>query len=509
MDKKQSIINISVSIFFKIILLVLTLLTKRFLIQYVGNVANGILSLYTSIIGFLAIADLGIGTAITFSMYKPIVENDKPKISALYRMFIKFYTIVGCIILVLGFLITPVLPFIAKDYGNINLYTTFLIMLSSIFVSYMYSAKTSVINAYKNNYITTTIHSIGLIIEGVLQIILLYFYRSFELFLICKLISELIQWGITAIYFNKHHKILKEYHDKLDANTKKEVSMKTKAMFMHKIGGLLVNTCDSLIISSAIGVVILGKYNNYTTIVVAMNGIIMLFFTPLTGIIGHLCAKEDRNLQRKYSNFFYGVNFVLGLVFYLGYYAVIDDVILICFGKNLELDKSISFVITLNYFIQFMRTSTLTFRDATGTFYNDRFKPLVEGVLNLVLSLILVKYMGITGVIIATIITNVLICHLVEPYVLYKHGFEVRDNKFFIMNYSFIFIFFISLVCMHYSHIQFNNVWISFFANGSIAVAIAIIPILLMFFVNKDFRAEVIDLTFKIIARIKKVDVKM
>ena len=129
MDKKRSILNIVVSVGFKIILLVLALLSRRFLIKYCGNDANGLYSLYTSIIGFLSIADLGIGTAINFSMYKPIVEGDTKKVASLYQLYKKIYIVIGAIILAVGLLIMPALPYLAKDYSaSYNLYLTFFIM---------------------------------------------------------------------------------------------------------------------------------------------------------------------------------------------------------------------------------------------------------------------------------------------------------------------------------------------------------------------------------------------
>ena len=160
-------------------------------------------------------------------------------------------------------------------------------------------------------------------------------------------------------------------------------------MFMHRIGGVLVNTADSVIISAFIGVVILGKYTNYTTIMTAMTGVLGLFFTPLTSIIGHLYVEQDKTEVKKYLNFFHTFNFIIGIIFFLGYYAVIDNLVNICFKSNEELvlTRPISFIITLNYFIQFMRQATLLFRDATGTFYNDRWKPLFEGLLNVALSI--------------------------------------------------------------------------------------------------------------------------
>ena len=505
MDKRKSLINVITAVFFKIVLLVLTLFTRRFLIQYVGNEANGVFSLYTSIIGFLAIADLGIGTAIIFSMYKPIVDNDNYKISALYVLFIKVYRIIGLIILVSGLCILPALPYLAKDYNaNFNLYYTFLLMLVSIVINYLYSAKSSLINAYKNNYITTTFHSIALIIEGILQLVLLYLYKSFELYLICKIISACIEWLLTNIYFKKNHKQALDMTAKLDQGTKTEVMQKTKAMFMHKIGILLVNTSDSIIISAFISVVILGKYSNYTTIVTAMNGVLALVFTPLTSIIGHLCVRDDNNLKLKYFNFFYGINFIIGIVFYLGYYAIIDDVITICFGPNLELTKDISIVITINYFIQFMRQSVLTFRDATGTFYNDRYKPLIEGTFNIILSISLVYVCGITGVIIATIITNLLICHTVEPYVLFKDGLEMNPKKYYLENYISIVVFLISLVAVHFAHINIENEWLSLLVNGFIAVGISLIPVVATYIYNKQFREEFNKIIKKICSVVNK-----
>lgn len=505
MDKRKSLINVITAVFFKIILLVLTLFTRRFLIQYVGNDANGIFSLYTSIIGFLAIADLGIGTAIIFSMYKPIVDGDKYKVSALYVLFIRVYRIIGILILIAGLCILPALPYLAKDYSaDFNLYYTFLLMLASIVITYFFSAKSSLINAYKNNYITTTFHSIALIIEGILQLVLLYIFKSFELYLICKIISVCIEWVLTSVYFRKHHKQALDMSAKLDDDTKKEVMQKTKAMFMHKIGNLLVNTSDSIIISAFISVILLGKYSNYTTIVVAMNGVISLVFTPLTSIIGHLCVGDNNKLKLKYFKFFYGVNFIIGIVFYLGYYAVIDDVITICFGQGLELSKDISIVITINYFIQFMRQSVLTFRDATGTFYNDRYKPLVEGALNIILSISLVYVCGITGVIIATIITNLLICHTVEPYVLFKDGLETSPKKYYFENYIFIAIFMLALTIVHFVHIDIDNNWLSLLVNGIIAVGISVVPVLTMYIYNKDFRLETNNIINKIFKKILK-----
>lgn len=259
MDKRKSIINVSVSVFFRFFMLV-GLLVRRYLIRYIGNEVNGLDSLYTSLIGFLSVAELGVGSAITFCMYKPIVEQEKSKVAALYQLFAKTYRIIGIIVLVVGVAIIPFLPNLAKDYVelDVNLGLTFLLMVLSTVLSYFFSAKTSLINAYKNNYVTTAISSVGMLAQYVLQIAAIILTRSFACYLACRIIAMLLQWVATTIYSGKYHKDILEYKkEAVDEETKKEIIKKVKALFMHRIGSILVNSSDSMIISAFIGVVVL------------------------------------------------------------------------------------------------------------------------------------------------------------------------------------------------------------------------------------------------------------
>ena len=175
MDKRKSVLNVSVSIGFKLITMVMVIVVKRYLIRFCGNEVNGLNALYLSVVGFLAVAELGVGSAITFCMYRPIVEGDHDQVSALYRLFRRLYLIIGGIILVSGLATTPFIPYFAKDYAqlDVNLYTTFVIMLISVVVTYFFGAETALINAYKNNYITTAITSGGIVLQYILQIIVL------------------------------------------------------------------------------------------------------------------------------------------------------------------------------------------------------------------------------------------------------------------------------------------------------------------------------------------------
>ncbi len=493
MDKKKSLLNVGVSVAFKILLLVANLLVRRFLIKYLGNQVNGLNNLYLSIVNVLSAAELGVGSAIAFCMYKPIVEGDNDKVSALYRLFGKLYLVLGGIILVCGCAIMPLLKYLAKDYQTVdaNLYLTFGLMLVSVVVSYIFSAKTSLINAYKNNYITSAISSVGMLLQCGLQIIVTIIAKSFEWYLVCRIAAMVLQWGATEIIARiKYGGIIKN-KQKIDAESKKEVTKNVNAMFVHLIGEVLVNSVDSIIISAFIGVQVLGLYTNYTAIMSAMMGVLTLCFSPLTSVIGHMCVEEDKEHIEKYFNFFHTFNFVIDIVFCFGYYAIIDNLVSIFFGANLEMSKTISFVITLNYFIQFMRKSTLLFRDATGTYYFNRWKPPVECLVNIVLSILFVlvfpKEFNVVGVIVATILTNIFISHIVDPHVIYKHTLQKSARGFYIRNYVYIAVFTAALLGLHFTMISHENRWVELIANGFISLAFSLTISLLAVLLNKDF----------------------
>lgn len=488
MDKRKSILNVSVSIICKLITMLMVIWVRRTLIRFCGNEVNGLNALYLSIVGFLSVAELGVGSAITFCMYGPIVAGDHNKVSALYHLFRRLYLLIGGVIFLSGLAITPFIHVFAKDYAasDVNLYLTFVLMLLSVVLTYLFASKTALINAYKNNYITSAIRSSGLILQYVLQIAVVYVTRSFVWYLVCRIAAVLVQWGLTELAARKRHRPILVNKQSMDRETKREVTVSIKAMFMHQIGNVLVNTVDSIVISFFVGVAALGKYSNYITILSAMNGVIVLVFTSLTSVVGHLYAETDRATSERCFNRFHNLNFVIGTVFFLGYYGITDNLIAILFFEHLVVEKSVSFVITLNGFVQFMRQSVLVFRNASGTFYYDRWKPLFEGITNLVLSIVLVRKMGVTGVIAATILTNLLICHVIEPYVLYKHAFLVSPKDYYVKNYGMMMLFTAALSVLHGMLRQADSQWIELLVNGFLSVGVSAVACIVAAVLRKE-----------------------
>lgn len=475
MDKRKSILNVCVSITFKVTTMITSIIVKRMLVSSCGIAVNGLNTLYLSVIGFLAVAELGVGSAITFCMYKPIVEENHEQVAALYRLFVRFYYTIGSVIFLLGLVLLPALPYLAKDYiaEQVNLSGTFVLMLGSVVITYLFSAKTALFNAYKNNYVTTAITSSGLLLQQVLQIVVLTVGNSFVAYLWCRIIAVLAQWVITEVLIRKKYSNIVRIRANLEPAAKENLKKNIKAMFIHKIGAAMVFNLDSIIISYFVGIIALGEYSNYLTILSAITGILVLIFNSMTSIVGHYFVGESKAKVIRTHEIYHLVNFSVGMVFYLGYYSIIDNLIAVLFSADFIVAKTIKYTITLNGFVQFLRQNTMMFREATGAFYYDRWKPLVEGIMNTVLSIVFVKRFGVAGVLAATIVTNLLICHIVEPYVLYRFSFMSSPFRYYVINYGMIILFVVALVIMERCSIHGENQFLMILCNGSTSVMIS------------------------------------
>lgn len=497
MDKKRAVTNITVGIVFKIIVLALAVVTKSFVVKYVGDEANGLYSLYVSIIGFLTIANLGVGSAITYSLYKPIVENDKDAISALYNLYKKFYLIVMFIILGIGLLLTPFVPMLAKGtietslvINNKTIYITYITFLISIAITYLFGHKITLINAYKDNYVTTFTASIALIIEGIIQIVVLILTKNFFYFLLIRIFAYVLEGILIEVIFRRKYKERLNDNKSLEEGLKKEVIKNSGAKMYAEVGSRLISSFDGIIISFfAGGVVVLGNYSNYLIIITGMYSLLNLIFTEITSIVGQLYVSQSKETYLKYFGKSFVINFVVGLIFFLGYIAISHNLIEIIFTKNHIETNFIMLVITFDYFINFLRRGTFLFKNSSGLFYDDRHRPLVEGIVNIILSIILVQFLGVGGVLLGTIITRLAISYTWEPYVLFKNGFERSPKDFYKVYYSSVIIFMITaLLFLQIPFRDFNNVYLNLLVRGTTSVIVSSFVIAMVYLIYKPFR---------------------
>lgn len=504
MDRKKATLNIIFGLITKITIMVIMLVSKSLLVRNLGSSVNGLFSLFIDISGFLTIAELGIGSAIIFSMYKPISIGDKDELSALYNLFKKIYRVIFFIVLGIGLVAIPFLSKFTNELPpDINIYYSYFVFLLSSSLSYLFSYKTSLIDAHKDNYITSLIYMITKVIEGVLQIVVLYITQSFFLFLFSKLIAVIVQYAFVTLVFNNKYKNKVNSNKELDAEVRSSLLTNTKAIFIERLGNKLITAFDGFIIAFFVSITVLGKYSNYVMIISSLSGLLVVFFSELTSVLGHAyigkTPKEMYGLFKK----FYIVNFIMATVFFVGYIFVIDDFIKIIFGQTELLIARTIAIIAINYYIDFSRQSLSLFKTASGLFHEDRFRTIIEGILNIILSVILVRFWDETGVLVGTIITRLLISYLYEPYLLFNKRFDIKPRKFYIIHYGNVAMFsavaFISINFKISSYGSFNN----FILNGLLSVLTSIIILTIIFVISKTFRKEVLTFVKNVIKRDK------
>ena len=393
---KNSIINISVALIGQLLGLIVSFIARIFFIRILGAEYLGVNGLFTNILTILSLVELGIGPAIIFSLYKPLAENNIKKVKALMKFYQKVYVIIGIIIIILGIGIIPLLPYLVKDTPDIpNLNYVFLLFVFNTAISYFYSYKRNLIIADEFRYIATIYRYSFFIILNIFQIIFLYITGSYMLFLITQIVFTLLENIAASRRADKMYPFLKQKgYEKIDRDTVQEIKKNTKAMVLHKIGGIVVTSTDNILIAANVGILWVGLYSNYQLIINALNTIIGQFFTAITASVGNLGAKESKNKSLLvFQNLFFFNFWIYGLSAICLYFLV-NPFIEVWVGKEFFLGIDIVLILVINYYINGMRQSVLTFTDAFGLYWYSRYKPIFEAIINLIVSLALAPKFG-------------------------------------------------------------------------------------------------------------------
>ena len=442
----NSIRNIKYAVIGQVFALFISFFARMFFVKILGSEYLGLNGLFTNIISVLSVVELGIGPAIIFSLYKPLAENDIPKIKALMNLYQRAYITIGIIIFILGSLLTPLLPFIIKDIPDIpHIQLIYLMFVTNAAISYFFSYKRSLIIADQKRYIATAYRYGFFAILNIVQIIVLIITKNFIFYLGVQIFFTLLENILVSKRADRLYPYLRTPNkEKLDDDTKKIISRNVKAMLSHKIGGIIVNGTGNLLISKFVGVIAVGLYSNYYLIISALNLVFNLLFQSITASVGNLGVTQTR--QRTYFIFnslnlagFWGIGFTAICLFNL-----FNPFINLWLGEEYLFQLEIVFLIVLNFYLNGMRRNVLTFKEALGLYWYDRYKPFFEVVINFIVSIVLVQEIGIIGIFIGSAISTLTTCFWVEPYILFKYGFKISSLSYFKRYTYYTFILLIS-----------------------------------------------------------------
>lgn len=430
--KANSIKNALVSTFSNILTLLIGFVAQAVFIKTLGPEYLGLNGLFSNIISALAIVELGIGPAIIYSLYKPLSTNNKEEIKSLLNFYKKAYNIIAIVIFVLGIAIMPVLPFFVNTTLNINIYIVFLLFLFDVICSYLLSYKRSIIQADQQNYIINIVHIGYILILNLIQIGILLTSKNYFLYLLVRVIMRLIENIIITVIANKKYDYLKDKDIKpLDKTVFADIKQKVKGLIFHKLGGIVVLSTDNIIISKMLGTVTVGYYSNYYMIINSLSILFSQIFTSITASVGNLLVKEDSSKSYNVFKVIMMINFWIYGFAAICLFILIEPFITLWVGSEFILAKAVLIILVLNFYITGMKASIGVYKDAAGIFWEDRYIPVIESIINIVASVIFAKFFGLAGVFLGTLISSFVVVFFSLPYYVFKKVFNKNILEYY------------------------------------------------------------------------------
>lgn len=420
----------------KLVNLVLSFVSRRLFIDLIGIEYLGINGLFTEILGMLSLADLGFGTAMAYSFYKPIAENDKNKIAELITFYRKVYNIIAVAVAAVGIALIPFLDIIVnteRDIPYLEVY--YLVFLANTVVSYLFVYKSSIITASQKEYIVMKYQTWIIVAKVVLQILVVVLTHNYLLYISVSVFTTLANNLLISKKANELYPEIKERRE-LPKQEKKEIFSNLKSVFIYKISSTLLNSTDNTLMSMICGTALVGCYSNYRTITTNYNAFIAILFGSLTASIGNLVVKNSEEKRYEVFQIMQMVSYVIATFSVVEMYLLMEDfMVLIWLGTDQYLlDHFTLIAILLNLYLGSVLQPLWSYRSATGLYRKTRYIMLITAILNVVLSIILGKMFGIGGIILATFISKITTYVWYEPVVLFKDYFNMSVWKYFLEN---------------------------------------------------------------------------
>ena len=428
-NTRRNIISASLN---KALGLVFPFLNRTLFLWLMGPEYLGLNGLFTSVLGVLMLADLGFGTAVVCSMYKPIADDDRGLVCAYLKFYRTVYRWVGSVILVFGLLMLPFLRTLVKGDvpPDVDLHMLYLIHLANTSVSYfLFAYRGSVLNAYHRNDVLTNIRSAVSICQYLTVFLTLYLTRNYYAYVLATVVFTVAQNLLT---YRESRRLFPEIEPKgaLDAAARKRVVSDVRYIFMHKVGATISNFVDNIVISAFLGLVAVAAYGNYYYVVTSVTGMIWALYNSMTAGFGNKVHTDTK--EANFDLFMRANRLTLVAVVWCAAMmsAMYQPFIEIWTGSRPELVRhALTPLLMVLYFcVNQSRQPLLTFKAAASIWKEDRWKPIVAGAANLAMNISFVVWLPeaykLDGVILSTILSYVFIQMPWESYVTFSSFFD-------------------------------------------------------------------------------------
>lgn len=501
MRTEKAFKNIIIALSGQIIGMILSFFTRSIFIKQMTEELLGVNSVFANLLSILSLAEMGIGSAITFSLYEPLAKKNTKKVAAIMNFYKFVYRIVALIVIFFGISIVPFLRFIIKEEIS-NLYLYYMLYLISTIISYLCAYKRTLLIADQNSYISSLYHNAYIILLNIFQINILIYTRSYFLFLIIQIILSFLENLLISWIADKKYPYIVNNKESLENSDKKNIFKNVKALMMHRVGSIVVTNTNVILLSSIVSIKAAAIYANYRLIFSGLTIVLTQIYSNLTASVGNLLV----NNQKEYSYKIYKATIFVAIWLYGGIsiclYTLLNDFIKIWIGNRFIETKVYIFILTIHFFLMGIREPTNIFKNAYGLFWNDRYKALIEAIVNIIFSILFGIKFGAVGIFGATLLTTLTIPFIIEPYVLYKYYWNKPLGCYIkiIIRYFFI-IFVVGLILNIISNYIIVTGWFSFIVKGIIIFLLT--NLLIYIFVYKKAEFELVREKIKVIVNKK------
>lgn len=465
----------------------LNFIQNKYFVRYMGIETLGMMKLFSQLLAYLNIIEMGLGSASAFVLYKPLTEKNYKQISIIVNTIENIYSKIGILLFGLGILCIPVIPFFMKisNFSNIIYFYWILYVLNTV-STYLFIKYVILFTANQEFLYVRTVQSMSMISFKILQVFCIIKFHSFFIYILLLIFDNLTQW----LFFRKHYK--RKYSYIMKVKEKYDgIKNDIKNLFWHKIARLIVFNTDLILISKFISLEIAGIYTSYQMVSQMIIAIINIVLNVLKPQIGKFIAENNKERVFNYWKNLNILSLFSSILFSFCTYKLIDDFIILWLGGKFLLSKSTLILLMINLFIFCFRWIVDIFKDGSG-FFDDIQLPISEAIINFILSIILVQYMGLNGVIIGTIVSNILIICIAKPILVFKICFDknIKDYIKIYGNYLILIIASLSSCnfILEFISLKVVNSWFDWIINGVIVGSITFIIIFIIFLSNKDFR---------------------
>lgn len=493
---KKSLLNARVNLIFYFLTLALSFFSRKIFLDTLGADFVGLTGTLQNLLGFLNLAELGIGSAIGYVLYKPLFDHDESKINEIISVFGYLYRWIGFIILGAGLILACFLPLIFPDTKfemGIIFFAYFSFLISSL-IGYFANYKQTLLGADQKNYVVTAYFQTATIIKTLIQMASAYYTGSYYLWVVIELVfgviySFILNWKINRVYpwlrseVHLGKQLFKKYP---------EVMKYTKQLFVHKIGGFAQFQLTPILTYTFISLQLVAYYGNYTIITDKLNLFVLNFLNSTGAGVGNLIAEGNQNkIQRVYWELI-AIRFLIGGIIVFAVSQLLPAFISLWLGPEYILSNTVLYLLLIIFLINIVRGVTEQFLFGFGLFY-DVWAPFVEAVIFVIVAIICGHFWGLKGILLGNISSLMIIILLWKPYFLFTKGFKIPVYRYWInwLKYLLILIFSLGLSALVTKYIAIDpfkgwSEWILYACV--VTIVVTVIELCLLFLFSQGMR---------------------